>query len=118
MIAVGAGRRILVVDDDEIVLEAMSLILESYGFDVVSALSGEKALTLMDSSFHAVLTDLNMGVLTGNDVAIAAKSIRESMFVVLCYSPGGRAVPDEDVHDKIVHKPVNVVRDILPVLCF
>ncbi len=59
-------KRILVLEDDDIVAEIVSEILSLEGFEVVCTQSGEQALVayekalLSDRPFHAVLLDLTI----------------------------------------------------------
>lgn len=54
-------RRVLIVDDDESMRELLSAGLESFGFAVELATSGEQAMEhLIANDFDVVLTDINM----------------------------------------------------------
>ena len=60
--------RILLVEDDDDIREAMALLLESEGYDVVQATDGEDALRKLRAasrSFGLVLLDLFMPVKNG-----------------------------------------------------
>jgi DNA-binding response OmpR family regulator len=57
----GSSHRVLVVDDDDDVRIMMSAILESKGFEVVSAANVTEALKLIATeSFDVLITDLHM----------------------------------------------------------
>ncbi|MCI0658099.1 MAG: response regulator [Acidobacteria bacterium] len=62
----GDRRRVLVVDDDREIVEMTRLILESGGYEVIPALSGEEALR---SASHErpdlILLDINMPGMDG-----------------------------------------------------
>ena len=63
------GARILVVDDEPGVRRAAARILESAGYDVAVAASGEEALRRLGESFEVVVTDLKLaGGIDGNEV--------------------------------------------------
>jgi two-component system NtrC family response regulator len=63
------SERILFVDDDAGVREALSFSLEEQGFDVTCADSGEAALDeTAKASFDVVLTDLRMPGMSGIDL--------------------------------------------------
>ena len=54
-------KRILLVDDESIILETYSSLLSEKGFSVVTASSGRQALeTFSSDSFDLVITDLAM----------------------------------------------------------
>jgi len=70
---VGSGGRILVIDDDEAVRDAHETLLECMGYEVRSADTGERALTLAEREqwrFDAILADYRLGAgLTGTETA-------------------------------------------------
>ena len=65
---------ILVIDDDEVSRELLTMLLEVEGFTVVSASSGDEGLLLLggiDSHPEIVLTDLQMPGTSGTELARA-----------------------------------------------
>ena len=55
------AKKILLVDDEPIILETYSCLLSEKGFSVVTACSGREALeTFSGNSFDLVITDLAM----------------------------------------------------------
>jgi PAS domain S-box-containing protein len=69
--------RLLVVDDDPLVLSNTVALLEELKHEVVSASSGKEALSALKSGrrFDMVLTDYAMPHLTGADLAAAASEM-------------------------------------------
>ena len=67
-----AGSRVLVVDDDPSILDTVTSILTSEGFQVMAAGGGKEALSLMHS-WHPtlVLLDMRMPIMDGWAVARA-----------------------------------------------
>lgn len=65
-----AGRpRILVIDDEASVRDALTLILEDEGFTVVSAALGREGLALAHASpFDLTITDLRLPDISGLEV--------------------------------------------------
>jgi DNA-binding response OmpR family regulator len=62
----GARRRVLVVDDDREIVEMTRLILESGGYEVIPALSGEEALrNASHERPDLILLDINMPGMDG-----------------------------------------------------
>lgn len=58
--------RVLVVDDEKHQRDILEMILDSEGYESVSARNGRHALeTLRDQPFDAVLTDLKMPDMSG-----------------------------------------------------
>jgi len=72
-------KRILIVDNDETILEALAVRLEDLGHECVHALSGSEALAcFQEQPTDLVITDLNM---PGCDGIALAESLRESSSV-------------------------------------
>jgi two-component system chemotaxis response regulator CheY len=65
-----APRRVLVVDDDPDILDALSEILEAEGYDVQRARNGREALQRLEQGLpDLVLLDLMMPVMDGWEFA-------------------------------------------------
>lgn len=59
-------EKILVVDDEEVIRDVCSQILQEEGYQVVAAASGMEALRLVsDDAFDAVVTDIMMPDMSG-----------------------------------------------------
>ena len=68
-------RRILVVDDEPYVCDAVKMMLRFDGHDVETAASAAEALALFEKSkFDLVITDYQMPVMKGDELAVAIKS--------------------------------------------
>jgi DNA-binding response OmpR family regulator len=76
---------ILLVDDDPFILTGVGQNLESEGYQVTTAESGEIALELLQNSvFDLVISDLVMDKIDGIQVLKAAKDINpETMVIIL-----------------------------------
>jgi len=69
------GRRILVVEDDEDILDSLSSILESEGYRVDACANGQQALDrLQQSPVDAIVLDLMMPVMNGWEFVTAKKA--------------------------------------------
>jgi len=78
-----AGR-ILVVEDHEAERRAVSQILKAEGFTVLGAENADKALGYMDENIDVVLSDLNMGDVSGLDLLqLWKKNKPETQFILL-----------------------------------
>ena len=81
-----AGKKILFIDDEDLVREAISELLEHLGFEVKVERTGAEAVrTFADDpgAFDLVLTDLMMLDMRGDEIAEMIRSIRPSMPVVV-----------------------------------
>lgn len=61
--------KILVVDDEEDLCEILKFNLETQGYEVTTAYSGEEALEKDAANFNLILLDVMMGGINGFDVA-------------------------------------------------
>jgi len=67
--------KILVVDDESLVCEAVEMILSFDGYEVVTAASGQEALALLEKNrFDLVTTDYTMPGMNGAELAAAIKA--------------------------------------------
>jgi len=78
-------RRVLVVEDDAVVLGLLTKIIGESGYDVVGAPTGEAALAELDKQlFDAVLLDLNLPGVQGMDVLSVGPTLQtDTPFIVM-----------------------------------
>jgi two-component system, cell cycle sensor histidine kinase and response regulator CckA len=82
---VGAGR-VLVVEDEGVVRELTTRVLERAGFEVIATASGSEALSVIEReghSLHALVTDVVMPGMSGPQLAEHVLERYPSMRVVL-----------------------------------
>jgi CheY-like chemotaxis protein/GAF domain-containing protein len=78
------GRRVLVADDEDAILETISEVLANYGCDVETARDGADAVSMIASrTYDAVLSDIKMPNRSGYEVFAAAKDRRPDCAVIL-----------------------------------
>ncbi|MGH7972889.1 MAG: response regulator [Limisphaerales bacterium] len=84
MTATTPKRRILVVDDEPLVLDAVRMMLAFDGHFVQTACNGAEALTMFDrEKFDLVITDFLMPVMKGDALAAALKARDSKLPVVM-----------------------------------
>jgi two-component system response regulator HydG len=84
-----ASLRVLVVDDDRAVREALARALEKSGYRVVLAEDGQAGLDrLRQGGIHILLADLKMPKLSGQELLRAAKAIAPDVEVILITGHG------------------------------
>lgn len=105
-------QRILVIDDDPLILNAMRLVLESDHHVVATACGGAAGIAAFESAcsagefFDVVMTDLNMPSIDGHRVAGAVKAAAPLTAVVLMTgSIDPSRIRSEAAIDMIVSKP-------------
>jgi CheY-like chemotaxis protein len=99
-----AGKHILVVDDQEMVLQSVKLTLTYAGHRVETAASGSEALLkLQTNEFDLVLTDWKMVDMTGDKLAREIKIRKPSLPIILFSGFPPETQPAEI--DKVLLKP-------------
>lgn len=81
----GRRKRILLVEDEALIALAQKKTLENHGYDVITASSGEKAVSLAaaEAEIDLILMDINLG--DGIDGTEAAARILESRDIPLVF---------------------------------
>lgn len=77
--------RILVAEDEELILAVFQAILKKSGFDVVSASNGIQAVSLFDATpndFDLVITDLSLPGLSGEALAAHIRKTRPELKII------------------------------------
>ncbi len=119
------NERILVVDDERLVVELHKHVLEKLGYQVTSLDNGINALEAIRAhpgSFDLIITDQTMPLLTGADLAREALKIKPDLPIILCTGYSSILSAEEALAmgiKKYLKKPVsrttlaNVVRELL-----
>ena len=82
--AAARTARILLVDDDPIVLDSLGDLLRLEGHDVTGAQTIQRAMTCLQASrYDLVITDINMPVSDGMELLRHAKAADEDLAVIL-----------------------------------
>jgi len=110
-----ARKRILLIDDEELVLEELCETFEFEGLDVMTAISGEEALALPDlDRADVVISDLKMPGINGIELFKVLKERPDfDARVILLSGHGAQEEHDLALELGIVSclsKPINVVR--------
>jgi PAS domain S-box-containing protein len=104
--------KVLVIDDDQLVREAIVGMLSSSGHDAEQAAGGREALVLMESSkYNLVVTDLAMPEMDGWATASEIKRRWPGTKVVLAtgYAVSSELVESRsDLVDAVIYKPIRV----------
>jgi CheY-like chemotaxis protein/anti-sigma regulatory factor (Ser/Thr protein kinase) len=122
--SVPTGLRILIVDDDPVLLRSLRDTLEADGHEVVAANSGQQGIDLCRASlasnlcFNVAITDLGMPYVDGRQVAAALKAMAPLTPVIMLTGWGQRLVTEGDIPahvDLVLNKPPKLreLRDAL-----
>ena len=77
-------RRILVVDDEPFVCDAVKMMLSFDGHLVETASNGKQALAMFkDGKYDVIITDFSMPSMKGDELAAAIKAIAPTQPVVM-----------------------------------
>jgi CheY-like chemotaxis protein len=106
--------RVLLVDDDPLVLEACKSVLEKDGHTVVTAEGGAAGIDAFRQAcasaqrFDLVVTDLGMPHVDGRQVAAAVKAVEPSRPVIMLTGWGHRLRAEDEIPefvDRVLGKP-------------
>ena len=112
--APAANLRILIVDDDPIVLKSLSDTLGADGHAIITANGGEEGITTFRNAqnsnrrFDVVVTDLGMPYIDGRRVASAVKAASPATPVILLTGWGKKMIAEGDAPahvDRVLSKP-------------
>jgi nitrogen-specific signal transduction histidine kinase/CheY-like chemotaxis protein len=120
--------RLLLVDDDPVLLKSLRDALETDGHVIVAANGGEAGITEFRASlarsepYAAVITDLGMPYVDGRKLAAEIKHASPATPVILLTGWGKRLVAEGEIPphvDRVLAKPPKLreVRDALAQLC-
>ncbi len=116
--------RILIVDDDPLVLKSLRDALEGDGHGVTTADGGQAGIDVFlaaqaqSNPFPVVITDLGMPYVDGRKVSTAVKAAAPATMVLMLTGWGQRLVADGDIPphvDRVLSKPPKLreLRDAL-----
>ena len=96
---------VLLIDDDAISREVLSMLLEMHGYQVICADDGAQALTVIDADQpQVILMDTQMPGLSGLDLIAALRSKTQARIVAISGSDPGDAI--RDATDGFLLKPI------------
>ena len=79
------SNKILVVDDDPMVLDLMKVILDNYGYISITTDNSERAIELYkELKPSAIITDINMPKLGGIDFAKEILKYDKDAIIIFC----------------------------------
>jgi CheY-like chemotaxis protein len=109
--------RILVIDDDPILIRSLSEALEADGHQLVTALGGEAGIEAFSAAlgtereFEIVISDLGMPRVDGRKVAAAIKAMSAKTPILLLTGWGQRLLDEKNLPehiDRVLSKPPRI----------
>ncbi len=110
------SRVILCIDDDEDVLECEKEFLESFGYTVLTALSGGEGLRLADThAVDVVIVDYVMPEMNGHEVAVEVRRLKPQARIILL--SGAVDIPEQALNRVDAFVPKNrLASQLLPAI--
>jgi len=103
-----SSRRILVVDDEDMVRNIISKLLSVRGHSVVAASSGSEALQFFQSqTFDFVITDQGMPEMSGRELAYQIRKLSPSVPIVLLTGDTDLRT-DASIINRVMTKPFKI----------
>jgi signal transduction histidine kinase/ActR/RegA family two-component response regulator/HAMP domain-containing protein len=106
--------RLLIVDDDPLLIKSLRDTLETDGHVIITATGGQDGIDAFrkarecNEPFAAVITDLGMPYVDGRQVAAAIKNMSPATPIILLTGWGQRLVAENDIPphvDRVLNKP-------------
>src|SRR5687768_15431828 len=100
-------QRVLIIDDDPMMLKSLRDALESDGHQVVAASGGQAGIDTfleardLDRPFAVVITDLGMPHVDGRKVASTIKAAAPASLVLMLTGWGRRLIAEGDIPDGV-----------------
>ncbi len=112
------GKKILVVDDDEGIVEVVQIVLEGEGYQVHTSMDGERLKHLGQDEPDLILLDVLLSGIDGRDICKSLKSneaTRHIPIIMLSAHSDASKVADSGGADDFLEKPfdVDVLIDIV-----
>ncbi len=112
------GKKILVVDDDEGIVEVVQIVLEGEGYQVHTSMDGERLKHLGQDEPDLILLDVLLSGIDGRDICKSLKSneaTRHIPVIMLSAHSDASKVADSGGADDFLEKPfdVDVLIDIV-----
>ncbi len=99
-------KRILLVDDQRPVRDAINLLLGLDGHTVVGAATGAEALALFKPGhFDLVITDFEMPQMRGDELATRIKQVSPSQPILMITAYSERLADADNPVDAVLNKP-------------
>jgi len=106
----GSGEVVLLVDDETHIIETGQVVLESLGYQVVTAMDGDQAVNIYKANADKIdicVLDVVMPVMGGNEAAREIRQVRPDAKIIFATGYDKNLLTDMD-HETVVSKPFTV----------
>ena len=99
-------KKILIVDDEPLVLMGVEAMVESLGFETVAVSSGNSALEILqnDADIAAMITDQTMPDISGDQLIAAARKLNPNLPALIMTGRSDMA-KDMPINTGLLQKP-------------
>ncbi len=118
------SKRILAIDDDEVIRKSFTLALEDTGYEVDTAESGEKGIEMQQKAgYDLIFLDLKMPGLDGVETLKGLRKIDESVpiYVITAFhkefTDRLKALIEEGIAFDLIEKPIGRDRIVFVTRC-
>ena len=116
------AKKILIVDDNEFMIEVMTAILQSKGYEVITLYNSDNVLSSVTTNQpDLIILDINMPGMDGAEVCRLLKLNRSTrqLPVIMCSSNDDidEALTQKGAPDDVLHKPFDTNQLIEKVEC-
>lgn len=105
-------KKILIIDDDQAILDALELMLTDAGFDTQTVSSGEKVIDMIQTYIpNIILLDVLISGTDGRDIVKKLKDtpkIKDIPVIMLSAHPNIEKTVEEAGADDFLSKPFNI----------
>ncbi len=102
-----AAEKILIVDDEEIVRISLAAYLEDEGYEVISAISGEEALEILNPNrFDIGIIDMRLPGIDGDTLILQAKKLHPKMKFLIHTGSMGYSISESLLNIGVSEKAV------------
>ncbi|MEO8794156.1 MAG: response regulator [Daejeonella sp.] len=105
------GKWVLVADDDEGILDVISIILESAGYKVTTIIRGEEVLEIKEDLPDLILLDISMAGIDGRDICKKLKSQDSTKHISIIMISANRDTEEISIQagaDSFICKPFDM----------
>jgi YesN/AraC family two-component response regulator len=103
-------KKILIIDDEKPTLSMFRLLLEAYGYEVLTAENGRTGIEIFERESPAVVfTDIKMPGIDGLEVLKRIKAIDSTVRVIVITGHGDRDLEQQAMDlnaTTFIHKPI------------
>lgn len=107
----GDMARVMVVDDEDVLLEMLAALVEELGHQPLTATNGQEALAILAKAPEPpalILSDVMMPRMNGVELARAVKTHPDYHAVPVLLMSAAFRPPTADIADYFVHKPFDL----------